>query len=162
MGFPSRSHLQLTPPGIGLTDGEMEYLYQIYDEGVLKGKITIMKDLPLKATYTYLKDKSTYGGPKVVAFLMSLKDYALKFDNEEWRNPLLREKKEADTISTIKSIFTTPIDVASKAVGKAGKNIADPITKPLIAVSVIAASGVIIYGLVKVGAFKKLAKKLKK
>jgi hypothetical protein len=161
MGFPSRTHLQLTPPGIGLTDGQMEYLYQIYDAGVLSNKISIMKDLVEKPTYTYLKQKSGYKPEEVVAFLMSLKDYAIKFDDEDWRNPLYREKKESDTVSTIKSIFTTPLDVASKAVGNAGKNITDPITKPLIAVSVIAASGVIFYGLFKFGVFKKLAKKLK-
>jgi len=162
MGFPSKTHLQLTPPGIGLTDGQIEYLYQIYNDGVLNKKISIMKDVVAKQTYTYLKEKSGYEPPKIVAFLMSLKDYALKYDDEEWRNPLYREKKEDETIATIKSIFTTPVDVVSSAVGKGAKNITDPITKPLIAVSVIAASGVIIYGLIKLGTFKKLAKKLKK
>jgi hypothetical protein len=157
--FQGRSHLDLVPPGLGMTRDQIEYLYMIYNDGVLGGKIKIMGDLPTKDTYNFLKEKSGYSGPLVIAFLMSLKDWAESHNSETWRNPILREGKEKIFEDSVTSIFTKPLDVASKAVGQAAKNVADPISKPLIAGAVIVGGVVILYGLYKTGLFKKLARK---
>lgn len=156
--FQAGSHLKLTPPGIGLTVDQMDYLYQLYNEGVLNKKISIHQELPNKATYKYLKDKSGYTGPKVIAFLMSLSDWAKEHKSEDWRNPFYREKVEDDRMQSVKDFLLFP----AKIVGSAAKEVADPITKPLIAMSVIAASGAVIYGAFKLGLFKKLARRIKK
>lgn len=171
MDFPTSTHVQMTAPGIGMTTGQMGVLYGIYDKAVLAKKI---KPLPNhfaypRDTYKYLLNESNYRPPIIIAFMQSLIEYANTRNTEAWKNPLYREER-VDTIEKrgkeneekIISILTKPIDVISKMIGKAGKNITDPITKPLIAGAVIVGVGGVIYVSAKAGLFKGIMKSIKK
>ncbi len=164
MFFPARDHQKLMEgsPPYEPTAGETDYLYTIYRDGVLNEKIKIHERNIDSNTYNYLKDKSGFEGQKVVFFLHSLRAYADKWKNELFVNPILSESKAEGLKDFIQGLVSTPVDVVTKAVGTGTENISKPLTKPLIAVSVIAASAAFIYFGISSGIFKKVAKSFRK
>lgn len=162
--FPSYSHLKLTAPGIGMTNGQMENLYLIYNEAVINKNIKPLANHHTypRETYFYLKENSGYEGKIIAAFMIAIIDYANSRQTEKWKNPIYREKVEGKREDTVIDFFTKPIDVVSKAVGGGVKNITDPLTKPIIIASVVIGSGALIYFAIKAGLLKGAMKSFKK
>jgi len=160
--FPSSKHAALVAPGIGITKGQVDHLYNLYESAVLKKDIPFLKDTVPKVTYMYLKNETGFSPGKVMGFLLAINEYAKKYGTEDWRNPLLREKRTTEKTNFLKKVITAPIDILTSAIGKGAKNITDPITKPLIAVSVIVGGGALVYGVFKLGLLKKVMRKGRK
>lgn len=158
LAFPAKIHQKLTAPVAELTAGEIDYMYKVYNDGVIVGEIPFLKGKTNKQVYTHIKEKTGFSPVKVIAFILAINEYAETRNNDKWRNPLLRVREKEETIEAWKS----PVKVFTSAVGEGAQNISQPITKPLIIIAVIAASGAIIYGGWKLGAFKAVARKMKK
>lgn len=160
--FPASSHLSRVPAGAEMTRGQIDFIYNAYESGVLNNEIPFHQDKRLKSTVLYLAEKTSLPVVKQVGFLMALEEYAKDTGNEKWRNPKLRVQESKELKDTFQSIIKTPMDMITKSVGSGAKNISEPLTKPLIILAVIAVSGVVVYGGLKSGLIKKVARKLKK
>jgi len=156
MAFPASAHMKFLPRNNNLTEGQMMYLYNYYVEGVNLGKIKYYQDGAPLETVKYLQKKTNLPYTDILGFLLSLKDYAIEKNTEYWRIPKLTAQEKQKTVDSV----TAPLNFITKSIGTGARNISEPITKPLLFISIIAVSGVLIYGGVKAGVFKDLSKKI--
>jgi len=158
--FPADAHMKYLPRGNTLTSGQMLYLYNFYEEGVSSGKIPYYDGGAPVETIKYLVEKSNISYTNVLGFLLALKDYAIEKKTEWYRIPELKAQENAKASQSISDFITKPIDVITKSIGTGAKNISEPITRPLLFLSVIAGSSVLLYAGWKFGIFKKIKKNI--